>query len=319
MALKRRLRQVLLLALIIALGSACTPQNEVTSAPSLAPAEAAEVATASVPESLALRSQTSTTAPIATSTSTTTVVEPTWDRSALQRVVDDTIAVDRMSFELEFLMVLDGRELPFRRSGWFDDGTFQAEGAQEQATGLAFEYRITADEFWTFDSASGEWVGAKRNEVLGTIDENAVQSMDGDRSLFKITEAVTLIENGEVLPDGSTIVRTHLAADDLLYTISESGFADRLAQVGGTSTGATAEATFRIENGLVAAIEADFSEWWSEVSRQLLQDGGLEVPGAPSAAELRVNYTPYAESRTSERPCAEPTTTEAEAPVIYRC
>ena len=70
-------------------------------------------------------------------------------------------------------------------------------------------------------------------------------------------------------------VATSGSQTNYLNTIVESGFADRLTQVGGTSTGTTAEATLAIENGLVAAIDADFSDWWSEASRQLLKDGGL--------------------------------------------
>jgi len=266
-----------------------------------------------VPESLPLT-------PTSTTTTTTADVAAgtTWDRAELQQVVDDTIAVERMSFELELVLVLDGAELPFTRSGWLDDGSFQAEGAMELATGGAFEYRMTEGEYWYFDGVNG-WIGANLSDVFHSIDENAVQSMDGDRSLFKIADAITVIEGVQAQPDGSTIVRTDLAADDLLYTIMESGFADRLMEVGGADTGAAAAATFTIENGLVVAIDADFSDWWSEVSSRLLGDGGVNVPEGPGAAELRITYTPYVESRTSERPCAEPTIVRAESPTVFGC
>ncbi len=246
-----------------------------------------------------------------------------WEVSTLRGVVDDTIAIQRMSFELESVSSVGEDEIVFERAGWFDDDTFEATGTMlhpwTEGPETVSEFRMVEGEYWAYDPFAESWSGWELSDVLDLMGENPVQSMDGDRSLHQIMNSVTSIGSVEEKPDGTRLVFANATADDLLPVFTEAMAGERLAEAGGSSTALSTVVTFTVTDGVVTAIQADLSAWWEQVSGELMRQGGFDPATESASAGLRIAYTPYSEPRNGERPCADPTIETVDGLTIYSC
>lgn len=323
-----------LLPLVFLIGTGCGQQGNVASTSTTAEAEVPSPEIDSTSSAIAAIS---TTTPVASTTLTLPELVPEeaeqasnsdetgerWEVSTLRGIVDDTIAIERMSFELESVSSVGENEIVFKRSGWFDDVTLEATGTMLHPwTGgpeTISEFRMVEDEYWAYDPFAQAWSGWKFEDVFNLMGENPVQSMDGDRSLYQVVNAVTSIDGVEEQPDGTTIVLANAMADDLLFAFTEEMAAGRLDEAGGSSTKLSTVITFTITDGMVTAVHADLSAWWEQVSGELLRQGDYEPATEPASADLRITYMSYSEPRNSERPCTDPTVETVDGLVTYSC
>ncbi len=324
-----------LLPLVFLTGTGCGDQGGVVSPPATAEAEVSSPEIDSTTSTTAVE----TTTPSTTSVDSTTLPEPVaeeaepagnsdeteagWEVSTLRGIVNDTIAIERMSFELESVSSVGEDEIVFKRTGWFDDDTYQATGTMlhpwTEGPETVSEFRMVDGEYWAYDPFVETWSGWELSDVLGLMGENPIQSMDGDRSLFQVMNAVTSINSVEEQPDGTTLVSANATADDLLLVFTEATAAERLAEAGGSSTTLSTVVTFTVADGVVTAIHADLSAWWEHVSGELLQQGGFDPATESASAGLRITYMPYTEPRNGERPCADSTIETVGGLTTYGC
>lgn len=323
-----------LLPVVLFTGTGCSDQREVAASATTAEAEAPPPEIDSTSSAVAA---TSTTTSVALATSTLPELAPEeaepalnsdetgerWEVSTLRAIVDDTIAIERMSFELESVSSVGENDIIFQRSGWFDDETFQATGTMlhpwTDGPETVSEFRMVEDEYWAYDPFAATWSGWGISDVFNQMGENPVQSMDGDRSLYQAMNAVTSIDSVEQQPDGTTLVVVNAMADDLLPAFTEAMAAGRLAEAGGSNTMLSTVITFTISDGMITAVHADLSAWWEQVSGELARQGGFDSGTESASADLRITYMPYTEQRNSERPCADPTIETVSGLMTYTC
>lgn len=271
-------------------------------------------------------STTTTTQPPSTTTSTAPVL-PTLEE--LQEIVDTTVELPRLSFELTADSTINNSiSNTLTRTGWFDDGSFTGDGRTEFSTtdesslGLPpFEFRLVDNVFWTLTPVEDPsvWIGRDVFE-MAQQEGDPTGSIDGDAHLWLIMEAATAVTDYADDGNGTQDWQLDVSADLMLFSFSGGGAAQRIVEAGGGETGITESLRLTVTDGLVTEAFVDLSTWWNEAIRISLSAEGLPALPTTDTASLSLTFAPYEDARPAETPCADPTTRVDTSGIEYlRC
>lgn len=249
----------------------------------------------------------------------------------LFEIVEDTVLLPRLEFELEINTSLNGDQFDARtiRTGWFDDDSLAGEGtlsifAGDVVVGFGsppFETRVIDEQIWTFDPLAEPpaWSGIDIFDVITSTGGDPTASVDGDLILITLADAMIDLDTVVTFEDGRELWRVNVDADAMVSAFAAGGPVQRITALGGADTGIVETAGLLVEDGLVIDASADLSRWWTEVQRIAAESEGFEVPRDEDDASWRITLTPFDEVRTTARPCATPTSTDQDGITVRTC
>lgn len=317
-------RGVLALVTVVVVASSCSTSGElsvVSSPATKTPVAAAEVVTPEItPTSVASDE-------VEAEQSEPPRGLPT--RHDLWWVVEDTIALPRMSFELDVTSSLPGLTSPIvaRRTGSFDDETFGGIGTRsfesdsaglESTTELSFEFRLVGDVFWNkvTDGIDEDWGGFDLAEYSKLLGGDATGSVDGDVLLAAMVTAAEEVVEYTVWDDGVAEWVVLVRADELVNVVTAAGPASRLIDAGAGSSGIISEMNvLQSPEGYITAVSIDLDEWWTFALG--LVDVGFETGDQTMRAEFLM-YT-FEDPLYPEAPCDDPVATLDDGLTLWKC
>ncbi len=217
------------------------------------------------------------TAPAPTTSDPSVSTSPTESLDALVSLVNNTIALPRMSYENEVISILPGLADPVvsTRTGSFDDDTFSGVGTwalesddpavAEGFPPAAIEYRVVDEMYWYW-TPYGEppvWTGYGIVEFAETSGGNPLGSVDGDGYLDLLVSSAVEVLDVEENADGSATWKLSARADDLVPIIASGGAAGRLIEAGAGESGILVEIELDQDtDGFVSGFRITLDEWW---------------------------------------------------------
>lgn len=248
----------------------------------------------------------------------------------LWALTDRTVALPRMSYELDVTSTIPGATAPVvaRRTGSFDDDTLSGIGTRSfesadrtlaEVLELSFEIRIVDDLFWmkVTDGTDEDWGGFDLDEFATFTGGDPSASVDGDLMLLEIVAAAEEIVDHQMLPDGGAEWSVTVRADELIDVVTAGGPAARLTEAGAASSGIYADLVLtESQDGFVTAASIDLDEWWTNALS--LTETGL--PTGLESMNARFTMQQFDEQLTPEAPCQQPTPTQDDdGATIFRC
>ena len=173
----------------------------------------------------------------------------------LQRVLNLTVSLPRMSFEMDVTSSLPGSDKPVvaRQTGSFDDNTLSGIGTRQfesedstisELLGVeAFEFRFIDRTVWIYNPLEDPptWNGFDAFEFAEFSGAGPSNSMDSDSFLTLLVAATSEVVDVVAEDDGTNKWTLRVRADALLPIVATGGPASRMAQAGAGDSGLEAE------------------------------------------------------------------------------
>lgn len=256
----------------------------------------------------------------APSPSDTTSSSPPADLPTIEELwafAEETVALPRMSFELDVTSTLPGTDAPVlaRRTGSFDDDSFSGVGTRSFETSEAqlrelwgdepFEFRFIGETFWMYNPLSDPpgWGGFDVVEFAEFAGGDPLGSVDGDAYLGLLVSATVEVLDVEQQADGSMNWLLRVRADDLVPMVAAGGPASRLIGLGAADSGLEVSVELvQAPEGYFSGFRFDMSEWWANA----LSLAGPSEGDESMTVEFRLD--PFDVPLSLEAPCESPAT-----------
>jgi hypothetical protein len=235
----------------------------------------------------------------------------------LYRLIEDTVSLPRLAFELEVTMSVPGGGAPVHTlaTGSYDEENQTGVGtrsysSEDAAVAAAFpsepfEYRLLSPIFWVY-VASGQpprWQGSD----LTTADEGAtgdiLGTVDGDGYLLLVADATTEVVEVRDAADGGAVWVLMVRADELIWMATAAGPAQQMLSLGIGESGLLTELELEVgPTGVITGFRTNMDEWWANAVTIM----GNEDQADGARMDIVFRGETFSGALQPEPPCADP-------------